>query len=272
MPACGAASGDARELLAEHVFRRRRVTLMTLSYHQSRVAFTDVANARETLRARPTVRARAQNEGVDSPTPFLYCSLPHRLSSPMLMTITEPLLDAVLATQLTIAWAGEARCSPRRLGWWDTDLIDEAGGGDFFGPTPPADARVGLTRSCPIRRAARRREGPREDGEPRQDADAFLSRLRARRAAWGSASPPTSAREAPRRKRSRSPSRSRRNSPRRNSSRRFQGGDVAFTAVPNGRQLKGKLPDAPDAIVQRLSAALVPFADQYPLPFYKLEG
>ena len=22
---------------------------------------------------------------------------------------------------------GEGRCSPRRLGWWDTDLIDEAG-------------------------------------------------------------------------------------------------------------------------------------------------
>ena len=31
----------------------------------------------------------------------------------------------------SVAWAGEGRCSPRRLGWWDTDLVDEA-------PVPPA--------------------------------------------------------------------------------------------------------------------------------------
>ena len=48
--------------------------------------------------------------------------------------------------------------------------------------------------------------------------------------------------------------------------------DVAFTTVPNGRQMKGKLPGGPDALVTRLAAALVPFADQYPLPFYTLEG
>jgi hypothetical protein len=41
-------------------------------------------------------------------------------------------LDSILAMQLTVAWAGEGRCSPARPGWWDTDLIDEAGGGDFF--------------------------------------------------------------------------------------------------------------------------------------------
>ena len=51
----------------------------------------------------------------------------------------------------------------------------------------------------------------------------------------------------------------------------LHGGDVAFATVPHGRQLKGKLPDAPDALVNRLAAALVPFADQYPLPFFKLE-
>ncbi|WP_437718188.1 BREX-6 system BrxE protein [Sorangium sp. So ce448] len=41
-------------------------------------------------------------------------------------------LDAILAMQVTTAWAGEGRCSSRRLGWWDTDLIDDAGGGDLF--------------------------------------------------------------------------------------------------------------------------------------------
>ena len=38
-------------------------------------------------------------------------------------------LDAILAIQLTVAWAGEARCDPKRLAWWDTDLVDPEGGG-----------------------------------------------------------------------------------------------------------------------------------------------
>ncbi|WP_395830945.1 hypothetical protein [Archangium violaceum] len=40
-------------------------------------------------------------------------------------------LDTILALQLTVAWAGEGRCEPARLGWWQTDLVDEAGGGDL---------------------------------------------------------------------------------------------------------------------------------------------
>lgn len=44
--------------------------------------------------------------------------------------LPDQTLDAILAIQFTIAWVGEGRCSPKRLGWWDTDLIDEAGGGD----------------------------------------------------------------------------------------------------------------------------------------------
>lgn len=51
----------------------------------------------------------------------------------------------------------------------------------------------------------------------------------------------------------------------------LQLGDVAFTTEPSGRQLKGERPDAPDGLVKRLAAALVPFVEQYPLPFYKLE-
>jgi hypothetical protein len=39
--------------------------------------------------------------------------------------LTDATLDAILAMQVTVAWAGEGRCSPRRLGWWDTDLVDK---------------------------------------------------------------------------------------------------------------------------------------------------
>ncbi|MEN8446804.1 MAG: BREX-6 system BrxE protein [Cyanobacteria bacterium J06555_13] len=46
--------------------------------------------------------------------------------------LTDSILDSILGWQFTIAWAGEGECEPRRLGWWRTDLIDEAGGGDLF--------------------------------------------------------------------------------------------------------------------------------------------
>ena len=68
--------------------------------------------------------------------------------------IPDETLDAILAMQLTIAWAGEGRCSPKRLGWWDTDLIDDAGGGDFFARLlPQTHAWASLEA---VREAARR--------------------------------------------------------------------------------------------------------------------
>lgn len=41
-------------------------------------------------------------------------------------------LDKILTWQLLVAWAGEGNGELQRLGWWRTDLTDEAGGGDFF--------------------------------------------------------------------------------------------------------------------------------------------
>jgi hypothetical protein len=56
--------------------------------------------------------------------------------------------------QLTVAWAGEARRSPPRLGWWETDLIDPASGGDFFARLLPlTNAWASLEAAC---EAARR--------------------------------------------------------------------------------------------------------------------
>ena len=51
----------------------------------------------------------------------------------------------------------------------------------------------------------------------------------------------------------------------------IQTSPVAFTKVPNGRQVKGPRPEASDVLVKRLAAALVPIVEQYPLPFYALE-
>jgi len=45
---------------------------------------------------------------------------------------SQNLLDTILALQMTVAWAGEGLCDPKRLNWWRTDLVDELGGGDLF--------------------------------------------------------------------------------------------------------------------------------------------
>ena len=50
----------------------------------------------------------------------------------MATPIPEVTPDAILVIQITVAWAGEGRCTPKRLGWWDTDLIDEMGGGELL--------------------------------------------------------------------------------------------------------------------------------------------
>jgi hypothetical protein len=50
----------------------------------------------------------------------------------------------------------------------------------------------------------------------------------------------------------------------------FERRDVAFTVVPGGRQLGGPAPSEPYELVEKLAAGLVPLADEYPLPYYKV--
>ena len=189
----------------------------------------------------------------------------------MVSPVPDATLDVILATQMTVAWAGEGRCSPRRLGWWDTDLIDEAGGGDFFArllPQTHAWASLEAVREA-ARRVDAKARGKMADPDKMRtlfflgfevdeqvgDRLAFHKR---------SGRPPADAlpvtvrltAELSKEKLIASLHRT----------------EATFTTVPNGRQMKGKPPGGPDTLVMHLAAALVPFADQYPLPFYKLEG
>jgi hypothetical protein len=184
----------------------------------------------------------------------------------------DDVLDAVLAIQLTVAWAGEGRCTPRRLGWWDTDLIDEAGGGDFFArllPQTHAWASLEAVREAARRTDAKARGRMADPDKMRtlfflgfeldeQLGDRLAAHKRSGRlpAEVLPLSVPLTADFA-----------------KEKVVAAFQGGDVTFTKVPpNGRQMKGQRPDAPDALVKRLAAALVPLVEEYPVPFYKLEG
>lgn len=187
------------------------------------------------------------------------------------MPITDEALDAVLALQLTVAWAGEGRCTPPRLGWWETDLIDEAGGGDFLKrllPQTHAWASLEAVREAGRRIDAKARSKMADPDKMRTlfflgfELDEQLGdRLSALKRAGR---PPSEALHLP------LPLKA--DFSKDNLIATLQGGDAAFTLVPGGRQLKGARPDAPEAMVRRLAAALVPLADQYPLPFYKLEA
>jgi hypothetical protein len=194
------------------------------------------------------------------------CAYPH---APMPALVPDATLDAILATQLTIAWAGEGRCSPRRLGWWDTDLIDEAGGGDFLArllPQTHAWASLEAVREAARRVDAKARGKMADPDKMRtlfflgfevdeQVGDRLAAHKRAGRT-------PADALPLP------LPLTAEFSKDKLVSS--FEGVAAASTTVPNGRQMKGALPDAPDVLVKSLAAALVPFAEQYPLPFYKL--
>ncbi len=185
--------------------------------------------------------------------------------------LNDTTLDAILATQLTIAWAGEGRCSPRRLGWWDTDLIDEAGGGDFLQrllPQTHAWASLEAVREAARRTDAKARGKMADPDKMRTlfflgfEVDEQLGdRLGALKRGGRT---PSEALPLP------LPLTAEFSKDKLTAA--LQGGDAAFAVVPGARQLKGARPAEADVMVRRLAAALVPFADQYPLPFYKLEG
>src|SRR5664279_2175499 len=58
----------------------------------------------------------------------------------MTVLLATTVLYDILAIQLSVAWAGGGRCEPRRLGWWETDLIDPRGGGDLMARLLPRTA------------------------------------------------------------------------------------------------------------------------------------
>ncbi|MBI5547481.1 MAG: BREX-6 system BrxE protein, partial [Deltaproteobacteria bacterium] len=46
----------------------------------------------------------------------------------------------------------------------------------------------------------------------------------------------------------------------------------AYDVVPVGRQLKAAMPDALDLAARHLVTALLPFSEQYPMPFYRVKA
>lgn len=181
-------------------------------------------------------------------------------------------LDTVLALQLAVAWAGEGLSHPPRLGWWQTDLVDEAGGGDLLARLLPRTHAWASLEAA--REAARRTEALARKALASSDSihslfflgfevdEKLAERLGALKRAGTppgqvlpfplSLSEPFNAEtlsEALRQPRSSAP---------------------AYTVTPAGRQLKGPRPDSLELTVRHLCAALLPFPERYPLPFYRV--
>lgn len=180
-------------------------------------------------------------------------------------------IDQVLALQLFVAWAGEGRSEPRRFGWWDTDLVDEAGGGDLLARVAPrTHAWAGLEL---VREAARRVDarGRGKHGDPDKLRTLFflgydlderladrLTELKRQGRGPEEALPlpfklGASFDQA------------------RVLGALAKGQKVTFDPVPPiGRQLKGAAPASVAELAQKLAATLVPVADEYPLPFFRV--
>ena len=162
---------------------------------------------------------------------------------------------------------------PPRLGWWQTDLIDPAGGGDFFGRLLPRTQAWASLEA--VREAARRidEQGRRGLAEPDLvrtlffqgfDLDERVSERLAELKRAGVA-PSAALRllvplDAP--------------FSTEGFAEALRGGGrkPASEIVPGGRQLKGAMPEALELVAQTLGAALVPFAEHYPMPFYRVKA
>ncbi len=181
-------------------------------------------------------------------------------------------LDHILALQLTIAWAGEGICVPPRLGWWKTDLIDEAGGGDLMTRLLPKThvwASLEAVREASSRTDANARGGMSDPDKLRTlfflgfEIDERLGERLALHKRSGVA--PEEALPLPLVLGTEfSPEAL-------EDVLRLADGMVDHTVVPGGRQVRGQMPDEPTDVVRRLAAALLPFADTYPMPFYRLK-
>lgn len=195
--------------------------------------------------------------------------MPHYMTS----GADDAVLDAVLAVQLTVAWAGEGRCEPKRLGWWDTDVIDPDGGGDLMARLLP---RTHAWASLEAAREAARRVDAKARitmGDPDKLRTLFFLGFAIDEALTDRFSLLKSEGRSPvevldiglvKEKFSKD-----------SFTASVQRKGLEFTVVSggggtSGRQLKGPPPGDLGDMVRTLAAGLVPLADKYPLPFFKV--
>ena len=184
----------------------------------------------------------------------------------------ESVLDRVATVQLNVAWAGEGRCEPGRLGWWATDLVDEDGGGDFFRRLAPRTHRWAALQAA--REAACWIESARRKGAAEPDRLVSLFHLGADVDQWLDERLGDLKRSGARPEKA-LPDLMDFDEP---FDPGFLGdwlrhrGQVEFEVGPLGRQVRGPMPGSLERAVDKLAAALVPLGEQYPVPHFRVKG
>jgi hypothetical protein len=182
-------------------------------------------------------------------------------------------IDAILCVQFLVAWAGEAMAEPSRLDWWRTDLVDEGGGGDLLARLLPQTHQWAAF--CAARQAAIQVD--REMRLRLSNADSVQTLF-----FWGFDIDEKLTDRLADHKRSRSSVGESLSFPLDLTAKfsaesfaeaiRIPGQTVEFQVVPDGRELHGALPESLELRAQKLAAALLPLAESYPMPFYRVEG
>ena len=179
-------------------------------------------------------------------------------------------LDHILTLQLAIAWAGEANSEPPRMGWWRTALCEEFGGEDLLRRLTPKTWQWAALEAC--RAAAKMVDGAARRSA--DDADNLLSlyrlgfevdeRLDERLLELKQGGVlPTEA--FPDLKELLSGW-----SKERLESWLEQWGSADYTTTATGRRLKSEIPEDLTAAASQLAAALLPLADRYALPHFRV--
>lgn len=188
------------------------------------------------------------------------------------MSVSQSDIDRVLQLQLAIAWAGEADTDPARLGWWRTAMADEYAGEDLLRRLTPktwpwaaleaaraaaqvVDARARAQSDDPDRMLSLYRFGFEIDErlderlldlkQSGQTPDQALPDLLTLTADWA---------------------------PDAFADWLQPSGQTTYTATATGRRLRGTPPASLAARAARLAAALLPLADHYPLPYFRIKS
>ena len=182
-----------------------------------------------------------------------------------ILAVDLDLLDMILDWQMTIAWAGEANCEPSRLGWWRTDLIDDLGGGDLLARLLPRTKVYAVWESAREAAIATDRRTRQRMANPDKLRTIFF---------WGfDLDEKLHDRLAARKRRSENlklPITWENGFDREAIAKQIgdRCGESKYEIVAGGREIHRNGTDASSLL--SLVAALVPFDQNYPMPFYRI--
>ena len=179
------------------------------------------------------------------------------------MKISTQTLDAILALQFRVAWAGEALSDPPRLRWWRTDLVDPMSGGDFLQRLAPRTH--GWASLEAVREAARLAD--LKSRKLLADPDSARTLY-----SWGFELDEMLADRIREQKWAMAPAPDMGEFDRARLEAEFKAlaPEAGYNIQASGRQMRGPVPEDPAQAARMLVAALTPLGDAYPTPFFRI--